>query len=488
MKRDTARYDRFLMPALVAAVIVAMVCSEARTRDLTLDEALNIAVKNSSRGEIIAGDLEVAEQNYFAERINFYIPEISINGNVPVYNVTESFRFFGGLDQKQLIRTTDRDFRSYIELSQSLITGGNINVTGNIWNRRSEYPLAGSDVTEITNQGVFDFTFEQPLLKPSEPKNNLHNRKDELEIARYTRIQEVASLKKEVTDAYLGVLQSDLQLQVAEDKAESARLKVEIDSTKFIDGVISEEDWLLSKSSRLDAELERYDKQDQRAQKGRELALLLDIDITEEINTSVPPAQEQLTERHRTALVNNWEESVPIKRALHEYRKAKRLADYTASSHGLTGTFEASYSLGRGDVEVEGISTENNTDSWQLALNFRLPLWDGGSTGASIKAARITAQKSEIEYQRARKSARAEIVALINRLDVGQRKLDVLRLQVDIAKNKLEIAQFRLDDGQISTIEFLESKVFYLEAQNSYLEELRKYLDDRIEIESKYVS
>ena len=488
MKRDTARYNKWPALALVVILPVTILISHGHARDLTLSEALNIALENSSRGEIISGDLEVAEQNYFAERINFYIPEISINGNVPVYNVTESFRFFGGLDEKQLIRTTDRDFRSYIELSQSLITGGNINVTGNIWNRRSEYPLLGTDVTEITNQGIFDFTFEQPLLKPSEPKNNLHNRKDELEIARYVRVQEIAGLKKEVTDAYLGVLQSDLQLQMAEDKAKSARLKVEIDSAKFIDGVINEEDWLLSRSSRLDAELERYDKENQRQEKGRELALLLDFDITEEINTSVPPKQDELTEKHRTAMVNNWEESVPIKKALHEYRKAKRQADYTASSHGLTGTFEASYSLGRGDVEVEGVSTDNNTDSWQLAVNFRLPLWDGGSTGASIKAARITAQKSEIEYQRARKSARAEIVALIHRLDVSQRKLDVLQQQVDIANNKLDIAQFRLDDGQISSIEYLESKVFYLEAQNNYLEELRKYFNDRIEIESKYIS
>ena len=188
------------------------------------------------------------------------------------------------------------------------------------------------------------------------------------------------------------------------------------------------------------------------------------------------------------AVINNWEESVPIKKAYYEYMKAKRSADYTASSHGLTGTFEASYSLGRGDVDVEGITTENNTDSWQLAVNFRLPLWDGGSTGAAIKAARITAQKSELEYQRARKSARAEIVALINRHDVSRRKLDVLQKQVDIAKSKLDIAQYRFEDGQVSKIEYLDSKVFYLEAQINYLEELANYFSNRIEIESKYIS
>ncbi len=488
MKRQLEFNLKALTAILSLSVLSFIVGANAVARDLSLNEAIEIAVGKSSRGEIIDGDLEVAEQNYFAEKINFYIPEISINGNAPVYNVAESFRFFGGLDEKQLIRTTDRDFNANIQLNQSLITGGSVNVTGNIWNRRSEYPLLDRDVIEVNNQGIFDFTFEQPLLKPSEPKNKLHNTRDDLEIARLTMVQNLSGLKKEVTDAYLGVLQTDLKLEIADDKVESARLQNGIDSVKFAEGVISEEDWLLSSSERLDAELNKYDVENERLEKNRELALLLDFDISEQITPSVPQIGDHFTERERTALINGWEESVPIRKARYEYSKAKRQADYTASSHGLTGTFEASYSLGRGDVEVDGATTENNTDSWQLALNFRLPLWDGGSTGAAIKAARLTAQKSELEYQRARKSARAEIAALIHRLDVSHRKLDVLRKQVEIANSKLDIARFRLEDGQVSRIQFLESKVFYLEAQNNYLEELRKYLNDRIEIEGKYTS
>jgi len=484
-----AKSTAFRCILIVLIIIIGSgAMTESLARELSWQEALDIAINRSSQGEIIEGDLEVAEQNYFAEKINFYIPEISINGNVPVYNVTESFRFFGGLDEKQLIRTTSRDFKTNIQLNQSLITGGSISAIGNLWDRREEYPQLGVDVLEKSQQGVFDFKFEQPLLKPSEPKNQLNNRRDDLEIARYKRAQDIATLKKDVTEAYSGILQTQLQMEIAEDKLESARLQGETDSIKLADGVISEEDWLLSSSSRLDAELGVYDMENQQVEKHRQLALLLDLDISEQIEASIPQAPDHLTERQKTALINNWEESVPIRKAYYEYTKAKRLADYTAKSHGLTGTFEASYSLGRGDVEVEDITTENNTDSWELALNFRLPLWDGGSTGAAIKAARLTAQKSELEYQRIRKSARSEIVALINRLDVSQRKLDVLQKQVDIAKNKLDIAGFRFNDGQISKIEYLDSKVFYLEAQIKYLEELTNYLNNRIDIESKYIS
>jgi outer membrane protein TolC len=234
MKRQLAFYMKDLTTMLSLSVLSFILAANAAARELSLNEAIEVAIGKSSRGEIIDGDLEVAEQNYFAEKINFYIPEISINGNAPVYNVAESFRFFGGLDEKQLIRTTDRDFNANIQLNQSLITGGSVNVTGNIWNRRSEYPLSGIEVTETSNQGIFDFTFEQPLLKPSEPKNKLNNTRDDLEIARLTTLQDFAALKKEVTDAYVGMLQTDLKLEIADDKVESARLKNGIDSVKFV--------------------------------------------------------------------------------------------------------------------------------------------------------------------------------------------------------------------------------------------------------------
>lgn len=485
MKPGLCKLMRLVLPA---AVLMIGPVSALQAAELSLKEAIDIAVNKSSRGEIIEGDLDVAQQNYNAERINFYIPEISINGQVPVYNVTESFRFFGGLDEKQLIRTTDRDFNSYIQLKQSLLTGGDLTMTGNLWNRKSEYPLAGVEVTEVTNQGIFDFTFQQPLLKPSGTKNQLNDRKDDLQIARYQRAEDLGTLKKEVTEAYFGVLEMHLHMEIMSDRLESAKLKSDIDSAKFADGVLSEEEWLVSKSERLDAELNMFDIENQEIEKNRELALLLDFDISEQMVPSIPTIGEPLTEQQKNALINSWEQSVPIKKAEYQYSKAKRQADYTAASHGLTGTFEAQYSLGRGDVDVEGVVTENNTDSWSLALNFTLPLWDGGSTGAAIKAARITAQKSELEYERARKSARAEIVALLHRLDVGYRKLRVMQEQTTIAKNKLDIAQFRFEDGQISRLDLLESKVFYLEARTSYLGELKSYLTDRVEIESMYIS
>ena len=460
------------------------------SRELTLDEAIALAVTRTSRAEIIRGNLEVAETNYFAERVNFYLPEISIKGNVPAYSVNERWQMYGTLGSKKLINTEVFDFRTYLELRQSLISGGQLTVRGNLVNSDGEYP-DGRDVSiivkENTRQGVFDFEFEQPFLKPSDAKNELKNKSDDLEIARLTEVEEVTALKKELTEAYFGVLQLSLKTDFVRDKLESACLKADVDSVKLQDGVISEEAWLESASARLDAELEQFDTDNQRQEKNRELAILLDFDASEAIVPSVPELAGHLGDQEKKLLIERWEESVDVRKVQHEYRKEQRAADYTASSHGLTGNLTATYSLGRGKVTKEDQKAENlDTDSWQISLNFDYPIWDGGASGAEVKAARLSEEKARIEYERSKRSARAQIVNLINRLDVGYRKLDVLNKQIELAKSKLDIAKLRLDDGQISKIIYLESKIDHLEAKDKYLEELKQYLLDKITLEGKY--
>lgn len=474
----------------VCCAFTVMFAQASLSRELTLDDAIALAVNHSSRAEIIKGNLEVAERNYFAKRVNFYVPEITINGNLPAVSANESFRFFGGLSRKQLVKTTDFDFTGNLQLKQSLISGGELRIRGNLLNNDAKYPLSSNlDVTvkQNTFQGDIDLEFQQPFLKPSDAKNDLSDKKDDLEIARMTQLEEVAGLKKEVTEAYFGVLQLLLKSELTRDKLESARLKVEVDSVKLEDGVISEEAWLESASARLDAELEQFDIDNQHQEKNRELAILLDFDASEEITLSAPMISQHLGDKKKKMLIERWEESVDVQKSQYEYRKEQRAADYAASAHGLNGDLTAKYSLGRGKVITEGQEDDNiKINSWELSLNFTYPIWDGGASGAAVQAARLSEDKARIEYERARRSAQAQIVNLINRLDVSFRKLGLLNQQIELAKSKLDIAKFRLDDGQVSMITYLESKIDHLEAKDKYLEELKNYLLDKIALEGKY--
>ena len=62
---------------------------------MTLVEALDRAVQHTARGRILRGQADVAAQRYRALRINYLVPEVSINGSVPAFDVDEDYRFFG---------------------------------------------------------------------------------------------------------------------------------------------------------------------------------------------------------------------------------------------------------------------------------------------------------------------------------------------------------------------------------------------------------
>ncbi|MCP4684070.1 MAG: TolC family protein [bacterium] len=471
-------------------------------REMSLDEALNIALHRTSRGDMIEGNLEVARQYYSARRINMYLPEISINGTLPTYAQDESYRPYSNPLDRQLYEERNLDFNSFIELNQSLITGGSLTATADLTSNDRRYPNtlfpagSGMFVDQVSQAGRFNFTLEQPLFRPSSVKNELHNRQDDLEIARMTKIEEEAVLKKEVTEAYLTVLQLTIKHEKTSDQLRKASLQEEIDSAKLSDGVLSEEDYLLSSAARLDAELEHFSVQTDLEEQKRELATLLDLDVSEPLDLTDPVPGELMDEHTRDRLIAAWDLTVPIKKAKHQFEKSKREADYAAAGHGLTGDLNATYSLGRQKIETDrtdasGVSEtydENiNTSGWSVALQFRLPVWDGGAGGAAVKAARYQSQQAEYEYTRAQRSARAQILNLINQLEVSHKRLSIVSKQIELAENRLNIAKDRQADGQISMLTLLESRIFYLETRDQYLEELKAYLVNSIELQGKFV-
>ncbi len=462
------------------------------SEEIGLDEAVEIAVGRTARGGMIEANLEVAEQNYFARKINFYVPEIYLRGSVPAYNVDESYRFFGGADQKQLYKTRDLGFDSYIEFNQNLITGGDVIVTANLLASQDRYPNTrfdapeGTFIDEVTRRGYFAFKYTQPLLKPSDSKHNLNNTRDDYEIAKIQKIEEKTSLSKEVTETYMNLLQLSIKNELYSSKYESARLQSVVDSLKYLDEVISEEDWLLSTSARLDAELDQVEIETETDETRRALAILLDRDVTEKFDLREPVLAGHIDSISKQRMFESWDQSVPVKKANYEYLKAQREADYQASGHGLTGDLTASYSTGQGYVETDGDRNDINTKGWGVSLNFSYPLWDGGSSGASVKAARIQADQARLEYNQERQNTRAEIFNLINQLDVSYKRLGIMEKQIELAYNRLQIAEGRMADGQISEITYLESKVFYLETKDQYLEELKKYLLNKIDLEGKF--
>lgn len=461
--------------------------------ELTLEAAIEKAVGSTARAGMIRGDLEVAEQNYQARRITFFVPSISINGALPSYSVDQSYRFFGSSARKRIYKTRGLGFNSFIQLRQSLLTGGNLDIRANLNADEDRYPdtdplaLPGTFLRERTRRGYFDFSLSQPLLKPSAPKNELANRRDDLALARLSRSEEELALAQEVVTAYVGALQGALQEEAEGNRQEAATLKAGVDSMKWQDGVISEEAWLASASARLDAELGHREAAGVRAERRRTLALLLDRDPADPVDLVEPVVTAHPGSGELDAMEERWESSYAIQKAERTYEKSARAASYAATGHGLTGDLSAKYTAGRGRVSLDDAPDDNiNTNGWGLSLNFSYPIWDGGAAGAEVKAARFQAERARLELQKARQNARAEIARMADQLDVSFRRLEILRKQVELAEERLRIAGTRMEAGRVSRQTYIETRVLVLDAKVKYMKELETYLNTRMRLDQGF--
>ena len=490
---------------LSISVVLIVSTTIGMGQTLTLDQALNMALNRTMRGEMIEGNFEVTEQLYSARRINMYLPEISINGSVPSYRKATEYRPYNSPNDRELFETRNLNFSSFIELKQSLFTGGQLTAITDLTSDDDRRPDtrfeadANLFVDQLSKQGSFSLTLDQPLFRPSSSMNELHNRKDDLETAKVTLVEETATLRKEVTETYLGMLQQQLQAEMAADELKRSQLQQVIDSAKVADEVLSAEDYLLSRSTLLDAELAHRSAVTELGEKQRELATLLDIDVAGELNLIVPVVEAHIDSSVQARLIADWERAAPIKKAEHQLAKAEREANFASAGHGLTGDLKASYSYGRQEIESDklydptqrdpgGFTSEDiPTSNWTVALNFKLPLWDGGAGSAAVRAAHYQAEQARYEFTRAKRSARARIVNLVNQLDVSFQRLDIIRQQIDLAGERLSIAEGRFTDGRISESTLLESNIFVAETRHRYLEELKQYLLNRIDLESQYL-
>jgi hypothetical protein len=75
---------------------VILSAGAAAAETITLDKTLDRLVNQSTRGRIIAGQLEVARAKFKAERIGYYLPEITFNTTLPTYMSTQNYDNYPG--------------------------------------------------------------------------------------------------------------------------------------------------------------------------------------------------------------------------------------------------------------------------------------------------------------------------------------------------------------------------------------------------------
>lgn len=468
--------------------LLLILASAGNAEKITLDAALNRLIGTSARGKIVNGQREVAQAQFSAQRIGYYLPEISLNTTLPTFRKSQSYDRYFGFSDPIFFKSTAISGTGNIQLKQKVITGGDLTLQAVVDLRNDEYPAFGDNgivtATDKRRLGNLYLQFTQPLFKASESRTAYSDARDNLAKAEIEWRASQADLKKEGINAYFDLLTAEVDRQSAEQDSHLAEYNAKWDSVKFAAGAITEEAWLTTRSTRIEKQLGLYDVSATFEEKVNGLNHLLDYPADSKPEL-VEPATPAPPDSNRVRwFLENAEKGSETELSRIKMEMAERSLNTTRSGMGINGSLRTSYAVGRGTVNP-GLSEDQKIDTrdWQVTVDLSYPIWDGGASSAGLRSQELSYESARLEYQASQRSAKNKLAILLKRLEINQSKLSLLDQELELSRRKLNDAQGRYDKGIISDKTFLEIKLADLKTQKDRLTALKNYYLDLAELE-----
>jgi outer membrane protein TolC len=481
-----------LFLALLSAVAAA-------AEPMTLQKTLDRLVNQSTRGKIIAGQLEVMQARFKAERIGYFLPEISFNTTAPSYVRSQNYDTYFGFPDPFFFKRTNIAGDANIRLKQKVITGGEITLESQYDIRNDQYPspvyagedyrnIAGFDIaTDKRRLGNLLLQFSQPIFQSSPTRSSYLDARDNLDKAEIEWLVSTTDLKREGITAFFDYLSADIDRQSAQCQSDLAAFNTQWDSVKFVGGLITEESWVASCSRRLEKQLGVYDAEAAFQEKANDYKHLLDLPAEAELALEIPPIAAPPTPAEAQRYVDNAGQSAETRLAAANLQAAERALDNTRSSYGINAMLNASYAVGRGTVTQskpeEEVEQKIDTRDWRVSVDLSYPIWDGGASGASVHSQELAYESAQLQYAAAERSARNKMTILLKRIEINHSKLVLLEQELAVAEKKLHDAEGRHTQGLLSDGGLLENRSAWLETRKKQLTTLKTYYLDLTELE-----
>ena len=481
----------------IVSLLLFLLSASVAAETMTLKQTLDRLIENTTRGRLIAGRREVSQARFKAERIGYFLPEISLNASGPTYQEREDYDTYFGFTDPFFFKRTNVSGGGNLRLKQKIITGGDLTFETQLNMRSDEYPIpvygesfelvGRSTATDKRRIGNFYLQFSQPLFQTSDSRSAYKDARDNLDKADIEWRINRAELKKEGVKAFFDLLVAEVEQDISEKNSQLGEYNAKWDSVKFEEGVITEEAWIECKSDRLEKKLAFFDAQANYEEKINEFNHLLDLPSGTSRSFDIPPTPQPPDINRAQWLLNNSANAGEADLARVEMEIAERELGKTQNNAGINGTLNASYAIGRGTVTQTKPDTtfeeKLDTRDWRVSINFNYPIWDGGASGANVRSQELTYESARLEFVAAERNARNKMTILLKRLEINNSKLSLLEQELELADRKLVDAKDRFTRGLISDGTLLENKVYYLEAQKNRLTTLKDYYLDLTELE-----
>ncbi len=289
----------------------------------------------------------------------------------------------------------------------------------------------------------------------------------------------VNELIARVTLAYADVQRQKDQLLALEDALQLSHERRSLDSSRMAVGSASQFDWLRS-SADLNEDSSAYLKQQTAYEDSKtQLLILLGLaqsgELQEFDNESGPALSDSLrikvlTRNEREKLNELWQtQNFELSMQKVSVRVAEKDVSLTNSAHWPRIDVGLGYDIQEWNWD-NGLKNSDRDIGWRYGVSAVLPLFDGFNSSRQVRNAKLNLvakkyemKQRELELQSRWNSAQRSYQNSISRLNLEENNLDVAHQSLDLARARHRI-------GVSSAFELREAQTDYLAAQSRYTE------------------
>jgi len=472
---------------IICLVLIALVVLGLREKSqasekvipLTLDKAVEIAMANSYRVKQLQLGIERTRAYLRAERAGLK-SKVYMNIKSPEVNAVSAYKWNSILRKDEIIRQNTRLWQMELSVRQPVILFGYPTDGYLSLNYKTYRYLQKDGYQDINYYNRYFVEFDQPIFQPNRLKNAIENaelklKREELEYNadKINLVGDIAedfyklfrkSYKNEIYRHHLENVNHVAQIiqNAAQDTVhafDAIQIKVEIANTR---------EKLLQNQSELRLAIARM-KRRLRINDSDSLDIVPDIKITPLYIDPEDAIQKGFT-------LN------PDLRILAINRRRNQIdLENTKGRNAFHMNIEMTYGLEKEDENYRQL-WNNEDNSYSVAVNAYIPLWDWGQRKARIQAQEISLRKTDLWIEERKRSIKTEITNAVENVKEYQSRVQSMKKNVEMAKHITDVSIKQFQQDQISLQDLLQNIDRQKETEFNFLDVYLGYRDALIKL------
>ncbi len=459
---------------------------------MTLDDVVDLALEQSF--QVYRMKQQYLQSAYSLERARSNLrTQVDFRGTLP--SITQGISPQLTYDQQgnpslDYLRNGRTNMNMNIDLSQPLITNGNVTLSGGLRGSESFNELTGGrpDVENRSVQPSLGISFTQPLFQYNEIKAALRSAELTFESLDRTYTQDELQQINQITTRFYGLYQQQRSL---ENQAESFALSEENYITgqrKYAAGLIAEVDKMqlevqqANDLDRLEGAINTHEQQ--MFSFNRLIGLPLETKVWVEYNEDFVPITVNVDQALELAFENRADirlQEIAIEQQEMSVRQqvsnGRPNLQFNAG-YDLTGNSTLS-GLGIADPWnthiTESIKSDNRSPNTNVSLTLRIPIYDSGRNRSSVERSRVSLEIAERQLSETEENLKQQVINAVRSVESATRRLQIQIANLAVAEQQFSISRTRYDRGEITTTELMNAQTQYSSTQANYLGALIGY-------------